>query len=59
MIAHVSVDADGAVTVSIDSDGDQGDAYSVEVLRDVAARAAETAVDAWSQIRTLRTETAE
>lgn len=59
MLAHVSVDPDGAVTVSIDSDGDQGDAYSSEVLEDVAVRAAKTAVDAWQQVRALRVETDE
>lgn len=50
MIAHVSIDVDGGVTVSCDSDGDQGDAYSSEVLGDIVSRAARTAVTAWCDL---------
>lgn len=47
MIASVSIDAEGNVHVSVDSDGDQGDHYSTDVVDDALSRAATEALSVW------------
>ena len=51
MIVQTSIDAEGGVTVSVDSDGDQGDAYSTEVLDDMISRAGKQAIVLWLSTR--------
>ena len=47
MIVQASIDEAGGVAVSIDSDGDQGDCYSSEILDDLLKRAGRKAVSLW------------
>lgn len=60
MIVHTSIDDDGSVTVSIDSDGDQGDGYSPDVLADLCSRAGNQALSLWWSARMVaHSDTAE
>ena len=47
MIVQASIDETGSVAVHIDSDGDQGDAWSTEVLDDMLNRASQRAIALW------------
>lgn len=47
MIVQTTIDEAGAVAVSIDSDGDQGDCWSTEILDDLLSRAASRAISVW------------
>ena len=47
MICTVTIDQDGTVSVSVDSDGDQGDHYSTDVTDDALSRAATEALSLW------------
>ena len=48
VIVRTTIDEDGAVSVVLDSDGDQGDGYSTEVIDDMLQRASATAVKIWA-----------
>lgn len=50
MIVSASIEEDGAILVTVDSDGDQGHTYSTDVLDDMAQRAARTAVRMWAEV---------
>jgi hypothetical protein len=47
MITSVSIDTDGNVTVTCDTDGDQGDGYSTDVMKDCADTASREALAVW------------
>lgn len=51
MIVSLLVDEEGAVQVTVDSDGDQGDHYSPDVLDDLLARACQSVVTVWIATR--------
>ena len=46
MIVSTTID-DSGVTVTVDSDGDQGDVYAPEVLDDMLTRASRNAMTLW------------
>jgi hypothetical protein len=58
MVAVVSIDEDGAVCVTIDSEGDEDIALRGLALDDMLDRAKKTALETWMQLRT-ETETGE
>ena len=52
MIVSTTIDENGSVTVTCDSDGDQGDGYATDVLEDLAARSTSQAITAWFALHT-------
>ena len=52
MVAVVSIDEDGAVMVTIDSEGDEDMALRGLALDDLLDRAKNTALETWKQLRT-------
>ena len=51
MIVSAMIDESGAVQVSLDSDGDQGEGYSTEVMDDLVTRAGRHALSLWLAAR--------
>lgn len=47
MIVCTTIDEDGCVTVSIDTDGDQGDGYSTDLTDDIVTRAGRECLRLW------------